>query len=124
MTLVNDVYQAGKLTKEEMIIFIKLLNPFAPHICEEIYETIGGEGFLSEQPWPAYDENKTVDSVIEIGVQVNGKVRGTVKISADAQKDEALQIAKNDAKVAEFLKQGAIVKEIYVPGKIINFVVK
>ena len=84
MALVNDVYLAGKLTREEMIIFIKLLNPFAPHICEEIYETIGGEGFLSMQAWPEYDESKTVDSVVEIGVQVNGKVRSTVKIPVAA----------------------------------------
>ncbi len=124
MALVNDVYQAGKLTKEEMIIFLKLLNPFAPHICEEIYETIGGEGFLSQQTWPAYDEEKTKDAVIEIGVQVNGKLRGTVKIAAEATKEEALQTAREDAKVAEFLKQGSVVKEIYVPGKIVNFVVK
>ena len=107
-----------------MIIFIKLLNPFAPHLCEEIYETIGGEGFLSQQSWPEYEESKTVDSVIEIGVQVNGKVRSTVKIKADATKEEALQTAKEDAKVSEFLNQGTIVKEIFVPGKIINFVVK
>ncbi|MDE6743443.1 MAG: leucine--tRNA ligase [Lachnospiraceae bacterium] len=124
MALVNDVYQAGKLTKDEMIIFIKLLNPFAPHLCEEIYETMGREGFLSQQAWPAYDEEKTKDAVIEIGVQVNGKLRGTVKIAAEATKEEALQTAKEDAKVAEFLSQGSVVKEIYVPGKIVNFVVK
>ena len=124
MALVNDVYQAGKLTRDEMIIFIKLLNPFAPHLCEEIYEAMGGEGFLSQQAWPAYDEEKTKDAVIEIGVQVNGKLRGTVKIAAEATKEEALQTAKGDAKVAEFLSQGSIVKEIYVPGKIVNFVVK
>ena len=86
------------------MIFIKLLCPFAPHLCEEIWETIGGEGLLSLSQWPEYEESKTVEDSIEIGVQVNGKVRGTIVIPNGCAKEEALELAKKDERVASFLE--------------------
>ena len=124
MTLINEIYKEGSITKENLVIFLKLLSPFAPHIAEEIYELIGGEGFITVSEWPEYDESKTVDATIEVGVQVNGKVRGAVTIPAGCDKDTALSAAKENARVASFIEGRKIVKEIYVPGKIINIVVK
>ena len=124
MTLINEIYKEGSITKENLVIFLKLLSPFAPHIAEEIYELIGGEGFITVSEWPEYDESKTVDATIEVGVQVNGKVRGAVTIPAGCDKDTALMAAKENARVASFIEGKKIVKEIYVPGKIINIVVK
>jgi len=124
MGLINDIYAKGSITKDELTIFIKLLNPVAPHICEEIWETIGGEGLLALANWPEYDEAKTVDSSIEVGVQVNGKLKGTVMLSVDEDKDSAIAKAKAFDKVAEAIEGKTIVKEIYVPKKIVNIVVK
>ena len=124
MTLINEIYAAGKISKDDLVIFIKLLCPFAPHLCEEIWETIGGEGLLSLSQWPEYEESKTVEDSIEIGVQVNGKVRGTIVIPNGCAKEEALELAKKDERVASFLEGKTLVKEIYVPNKIVNFVAK
>ena len=124
MTLINEIYAVGKISKNDLVIFIKLLCPFAPHLCEEIWETIGGEGLLSLSKWPEYEESKTVEDSIEIGVQVNGKVRGTIVIPNGCAKEEALELAKNDERVASFLEGKTLVKEIYVPNKIVNFVAK
>ena len=124
MTLINDIYAVGKISKDDLVIFIKLLCPFAPHLCEEIWETIGGEGLLSLSKWPEYEESKTVEDSIEIGVQVNGKVRGTIVIPNGCAKEEALELAKKDERVASFLEGKTLVKEIYVPNKIVNFVAK
>ena len=124
MTLINDIYAVGKISKDDLVIFIKLLCPFAPHLCEEIWETIGGEGLLSLSQWPEYEESKTVEDSIEIGVQVNGKVRGTIVIPNGCAKEEALEMAKKDERVASFLEGKNLVKEIYVPNKIVNFVAK
>ena len=124
MTLINDIYTVGKISKDDLIIFIKLLCPFAPHLCEEIWETLGGEGLLSLSQWPEYEESKTVEASVEIGVQVNGKVRGTIVIPNGCAKEEALELAKKDEKVASFLEGKTLVKEIYVPNKIVNFVAK
>jgi len=124
MGLLNDIYDAGSLTKSELEIFVKLLSPFAPHLAEEIWETLGNEGFLAVAQWPAYDEAKTVDATIEIGVQVNGKVRGIVAIPTGCDKETAFAAAKADSKVQSFIAGKTLVKEIYVPNKIINFVVK
>ena len=103
MTLINEIYAVGKISKDDLVIFIKLLCPFAPHLCEEIWETIGGEGLLSLSQWPEYEESKTVEDSIEIGVQVNGKVRGTIVIPNGCAKEEALELAKKDERVASFL---------------------
>ena len=124
MTLINEIYAVGKISKDDLVIFIKLLCPFAPHLCEEIWETIGGEGLLSLSQWPEYEESKTVEDSIEIGVQVNGKVRGTIVIPNGCAKEEALELAKKDERVASFLEGKTLVKEIYVPDKIVNFVAK
>lgn len=124
MSLVNEVYSLGKISKEQLTIFIELLCPFAPHLCEEIWEFMGGEGFLSQHPWPKYDEAKTVDAQTEIGVQVNGKVRGKLVIPTGADKDEVLADAKKDPKIAALLEGKTLVKEVYVPNRLVNFVVK
>ena len=124
MTLLNEIYKAETISRDELVTYLKLLSPFAPHIAEEIYESIGGEGFLTVSEWPVYDEAKTVDATIEVGVQVNGKVRGVASLPVGCSKEEALDIARKQEKVAAFLEGKTIVKEIYVPGKILNFVVR
>ena len=124
MTLLNDIYAVGHISSENLKIFIKLLCPFAPHICEEIWEMLGGEGFASLAQWPEYDEAKTVDANIEIGVQVNGKLKTTIVIPNNADKDYVLGLAKADEKIVAITADKTIVKEIYVPNKIVNIVVK
>ncbi len=124
MALLNEIYDKGTITKGELKTFVKLLDPFAPHVAEEIWATIGGEGLLAVAQWPEFDEKKTVDATIEVPVQICGKLRGTVVISKDASAEEAIGAAKADEKVAEFLDGKNIIKEIYVPGKIINIVAK
>ena len=121
MALLNDFAKKGSITKKEYGTFLTLLNPVAPHITEEIWNTCGYEGFLYEQPWPEYDEAKTVENTIEIAVQINGKTRGVVDLPVDADKETA--IAKAKEVVADKLT-GTIIKEIYVPKKIINIVQK
>ena len=122
MGLLNEINDAGSLTKEQLMTFIAVLCPFAPHLCEEIWKTEGGEGLCSLAPWPQYDEAKTVDESIEIAVQVNGKVRGTVNLPLNCPKDEAIAAAKTV--VASAIEGKTIVKEIAVPNKIINIVVR
>ncbi len=124
MSLTNDIYNLGKISKEQLQIFIELLCPFAPHLCEEIWEFTGGEGFLSQHAWPQYDESKTVEAQTEIGVQVNGKVRGKVVIPTGAEKEEVFAIAKADSRIASLLEGKTLVKEVYVPNRLVNFVVK
>ncbi len=124
MTLTNDIYNLGKVSREQVQTFAKLLCPIAPHVCEEIWEVTGGEGFLSLESWPQYEESKTVDAQTEIGVQINGKLRGTVVIPTDAEKEEVFAIAKADTRIASLTEGKTFVKEIYVPGRVVNFVVK
>ena len=124
MTLLNDIYEVGHITLDELETFISILNPFAPHITEEIWEIIGGKDLLSLRAWPAYDEAKTQDATIEIAVQISGKLKNTITIAADASKEEAIAAAKADEKVAAALEGKSIVKEIYVPGRIVNIVAK
>ncbi|MGN1316955.1 MAG: leucine--tRNA ligase [Acutalibacteraceae bacterium] len=124
MTLLNEIYDKGSVTKGELKTFIKLLDPFAPHVCEEIWSEIGGEGLLAVAQWPEFDRAKTVDATIEVPVQICGKLRATVTIAKDATADDAISAAKADEKVQEFLAGKSIIKEIYVPGKIINIVAK
>ena len=121
MTLSNTFYSAGKISREQLETFIKLLCPFAPHICEEIWEAEGGTTFLSLEKWPDYDEAKTVDETIEIAVQVNGKLRGRITVPKDISKEDA--IAQGKAAIGD-KAAGTVVKEIYVPGKIVNIVVR
>ncbi len=124
MALLNEIYDAGSITKGELKAYAKLLDPFAPHVAEEIWENVGGEGLLAVAQWPDYDEAKTVDSTIEVPVQICGKLRATVTIAKDATAEQAIAAAKADEKVREILADKAIIKEIYVPGKIINIVAK
>ena len=124
MTFMNEVGKEKQIGREQLLSFVKLLNPFAPHIAEEIYQAQGGEGSLQLASWPEHDEAKTVDESIEIGVQVNGKLRATVTIPTDCEKEEALALAKADEKVQAALEGKNLVKEIYVPNKIVNLVVK
>ncbi len=124
MTLLNDIYDAGSITKKEFRDLLILLYPFAPHISEELYQVIGCEGVLSEQEWVTYDEALCVDDMIEIVVQINGKVKAKLEIPADAEKDAVLEQAAADAKIIEATAGKNIVKQIYVPKKLVNFVVK
>ncbi len=124
MTLLNELAAKGSVTKEELRTFIILLNPFAPHITEEMYEALGFEGMLNQQKWVTYDEKLCVEDTVEIVVQINGKLKSKLNISADASKDEMLSAAKSDEKVSAALEGANIVKEIVVPGKLVNFVVK
>ncbi len=124
MAFINEVYEIGSITIDELTTFIKLLNPFAPHLTEEMWENLGKTSFLSLEKWPEYDEAKTVENTIEIAVQVNGKLRSTIIIAKNASKEDAIATAKADAKVLEVLVDKNIVKEIYVPGKIVNIVIK
>ncbi len=122
MTLLNKITDKGSVTRGELKAFVTMLDPFAPHVCEEIWERIGGEGMLADGKWIAYDESKTVDATIEVPVQVCGKLRATVTIPRDATADEA--IAAGKAAITAQLEGKQILKEIYVPGRIINIVAK
>ena len=124
MSTVNDFYNDKFITKDELKTFITLLNPVAPHITEEIWQNQGFEGMLNQTSWPTWDENKTVDDVIELPVQINGKVRGKIMISKDADLNAAKEKANEDENIYKNLDGKTIVKEIYVPGKIFNIVVK
>lgn len=124
MGLLNDISAEGKINRESLLTVIKLLCPFAPHLSEELWESLGQEGLVSLAPWPKYDEGKIVDASIEIGVQVNGKLKNTITIPNSCEKEEALRIARADEKVAAALEGKNVVKEIYVPNKIVSFVVK
>lgn len=124
MSLINEIYDVGTLTVGEMKTFASLLCPFAPHISEEIWEQCGGDGLLSLGRWPTYDEAKTVEDTIEIAVQICGKLRSTIQIPRDADQATALAAARADGKVQAALEGKTIVKEIYVPGRIVNIVAK
>ena len=124
MGLLNEICDCGSLTRDELVTYIKLLSPVAPHLCEEINEKLGNSEMLAVSTWPEYDEGKTVDATVEIAVQVNGKLRSTVTLPLDCSRDEALAAAKADARVAASIEGKTVVKEITVPNKIINIVVK
>ena len=124
MGLLNEIMACGQLTRDELVTFIKLLSPVAPHLCEEINEGLGNKTLLTVSPWPEYDDNKTVDATIEVAVQFNGKLRGTVMLPKDCPPAEAIAAAHADEKIAAMLEGKTIVKEIAVPNRIINFVVR
>ena len=121
MTLLNDFYKKGSITRGELKTLIILLNPVAPHITEEMWQIIGCEGRVYQQTWPEFEEAKTVESSVEIAVQINGKVKGTLGIQKDDPKDQV--IAKAKEVIADKLT-GNIIKEIYVPGRLVNIVMK
>ena len=124
MTLLNDIYDAGSITRKEFRDLLVLLYPFAPHVSEDLYQLIGCEGVLSEQEWVTYDEALCVDDMIEIVVQINGKVKTKMNIPADAEKEAVLEQAAADTKIMEATAGKTIIKQIYVPKKLVNFVVK
>ena len=124
MSLLNDIYDHGSLTSDELNVFIRILCPFAPHLCEELWESIGEKPFASLAPWPEYDEAKTVEDTVEIAVQICGKLRSTITVSKTAEAADAISAAKADPKVAAALEGKTVVKEIYVPGKIVNIVAR
>ena len=123
MTMLNEFYDKG-VNRAEYKTFLALLNPFAPHITEELWQQLGETGLLSVAPWPAYDEAKTVESTVEMAVQVNGKLKGTIKLAADADKQAAIDAALAEEKDQHAIEGKQIVKQIVVPGKIVNLVVK
>ena len=125
MALMNVIAEKGSINKAELSVFTMLLNPFAPHVTEEVWSEMKlGEGMVTEQIWPKYDESKCKDDVIEIVVQVNGKVRTRLYVAADIQKDDAIALAKAEDRIAAEINGKNVVKEIYVPGKLVNIVVK
>ena len=125
MSLMNEIYDTGSITKEELRLFALLLDPFAPHVVDELWEAVGyGNGMACQQAWPAYDEAKCRDNTVEIAVQVNGKVRARIQVAADSAKEDILAAAKAEEKIAAELNGKQIVKEICVPGKLVNIVVK
>ena len=124
MTLVNEIYLRESITREEYKILLQLLNPVIPHITEELYERIGCEKRIFEEKWPEHVEEYTIEDEIEIPIQFNGKVQCTIKIKRDIEKNEVLELVKTDSFVKEKLVDKNIVKEIYVPNKIVNLVVK
>ena len=123
MTMLNEFYDKG-VNRAEYMAFLTLLNPFAPHITEELWQQMGGEGLLSIAPWPQYDEAKTVEDTVEIAVQVNGKLKCTIKLPVDCDKQVAIDTALAEEKVQHAIEGKQMVKQIVVPGKIVNLVVR
>ena len=125
MALINDISNVKSINKEELRVFSILLNPFAPHVTEEVYEACKlGEVILAEAAWPAYDESKCIDESIEIVVQVNGKIKAKLNVPVDATKDEMLTLAKAESKVLAAIEGKTLIKEIAVPKKLVNLVIK
>ena len=124
MALVNDISKTGSITRKEYHTLLMLLNPFVPHITEELNEVCGLSGTLSEQAWPEYDEAKCIDSTLELPVQVNGKLRGRITVPVDSENEVVLAAARAEEKVASAIEGKTIVKEIVVKNKLVNIVVK
>ena len=124
MSLLNEITKKGSVTKGEYKTFITLLNPVAPHITEELWEILGGEGLLSLTPWPTYDESKTVDNEVEIVVQINGKIRDKMMVGADLDRAGLEKAALESSRIRELTDGKTIVKVIAVPGKLVNIVIK
>ena len=122
MALINEITSLGRINKAEMKAFLTILNPFAPHITEELWEVLGHEELLCKQDWPIYEEAKCVDATVEMVVQICGKIKARMNVPADADKDACIAAAK-EAAAAE-LEGKTILKEICVPGKLVNFVAK
>ena len=124
MSLLNEIYAVGSITKKEFRDFLIILNPFAPHVTEELYQIIGCEGVLDEQEWVSYDESLCVDDTVEIVAQVNGKIKTRLTISVGEDKESVIAQAKADENVKQAIEGKNIVKEIYVPNKLVNIVAK
>ena len=124
MELLNEFYDKKEISRKDFSVYLQLLNPVAPHITEELWESLSFEDRLYNKEWPQYDENKLVEDTIEMPIQINGKVRGTVNINIDETKENIKDIAIKDENINKYLEGKTIVKEIFVPGKIFNIVVK
>ena len=124
MSLLNDIQGSGSINRAEFKTYLILLNPFAPHMTEELWQQAGFEGMLNEAEWPKYDEAKCADSTVEIAVQVNGKIKARISVAADISAPDAIAAAKADGAVAAAIDGKNIVKELYVPKKLVNIVVK
>ena len=124
MSLYNTVFATGKINRAEFRDFIILLNPFAPHMTEELWTANGFDGMLNQAKWPSYDEAKCVDANVEIAVQVNGKIKARINVAADISAEEAIKLAKCEPAVAEGINGKNIVKELYIPKRLVNIVVK
>ena len=124
MALLNEIADTGSITREEYKTLTILLNPFAPHVTEEIWSIMGFGGVVTDQKWPQYDEAKCKENSIEIVAQINGKVRAKLVIPADIEADEAIALAKADEKIAQAIEGKTIVKELYVKGRLVNIVVR
>ena len=124
MSLINDIYDHGSLTKDEMKSLVRILCPFAPHVCEEIWEQLGEKSFCSMAEWPEYDEAKCIDATIEIVAQVNGKIKARLNVAAEIEAADAIALAKEDPSVAAAVEGKTIVKELYVKGKLVNIVAR
>ncbi len=124
MAMLNEIDEVGSITLDELSIIVRMLSPFAPHLCEEIWQGMGQDSLCSLAPWPQYDEAKTIDSSVEIAVQINGKLRATIELPLNCPAPDAIAAAKADSRVAPFIEGKTIVKEISVPNRIVNIVVK
>jgi leucyl-tRNA synthetase len=124
MVFINEVYKNGSCPREYAEGFIKMLSCIAPHVCEEMWQLLGHNESIAYESWPVYDESKCVSDEVEMPVQINGKVRSLITVSKNASKDEVLAIVMSDEKVKAAIEGKTIIKEIVVPGKIINIVVK
>ncbi len=124
MALLNDIADAGSINRREFKDFLIMLNPFAPHITEELYTACGYEGYIHDQAWVKYDDSLCMDSTIEIVLQINGKLKSKIMVPADSTKEDIFKIALEDGKVAEALTGKTILKQIYVPNKLVNFVAR
>ena len=124
MSLLNTIQSTGKITRDEFKTFIILLNPFAPHITEELWVNCGFEGMLNETKWPTFDEAKCVDATVEIVVQINGKIKARLNVAADISSADALALAKSTESIQNEISGKTIIKELYVPKKLVNIVVK
>ena len=124
MGLLNVIGEEKSITKDEYLMLVRLICPFAPHMAEELWEMLGGEGLCSLSEWPQYDPAKTVDATVEMAIQINGKLKGTIVLPRDVSRDDALAAVKADERIVPLLDGKTIVKEIVVPGKIINIVIR
>ncbi|MBP5237564.1 MAG: class I tRNA ligase family protein, partial [Clostridia bacterium] len=124
MTFVNEVYACGGIAKDDLFTFITVLNPFAPHLTEEMHEVLGGKGLLSLAAWPEYDESMLAEDTVEIAVQVCGRLRATIELPRDCSKEDAARIIAESGKIAAFTEGKTFVKDIYVPNRIYNIIIK
>ena len=124
MTMVNEFYKDKKINKAEYKVFLQLLNPFAPHMTEEIFSKLGSDKTINETPWPTFDPAKVIDDEVVIPIQVNGRLKSKVMAPKDAEEDVVKELVHNDETIINYLEGKTVVKEIYVKGKIFNIVVK